>query len=401
MARRDSRRRKPSLPHPAVDLDPLIDAFTASVRGAYLSGSRAMKVGKWKEARKHLTTGLVDASALEAQALSELIGATLVHDGEFKAALTRFEQLLEGARGRADLRGEARAIYNLGAARAHLGEYEAAEQLLQQARRLARSIPDNECRAFAEYGLAAVYRLVGRAKEAAELQSHAIGLALHDTGRALLLRLFIGPEGGFEGAEESVKQMVREKYVAAGRGDPVMDLQLEAERAEREGLIEEERTALHRMLNLARKMNRPKQEAGALRGLSSTYFRVGDHATSLAYLRQALDITRQHSTPAEVAFAMRVVAFAIAKTGDLDGAVGQIIEAYRLCQEHEDIERQRATASALVDLGVDYDICERLPEMCMEHGLSADEVRQLVDEAHQWIELYGYEGPPGPDDDEP
>jgi tetratricopeptide (TPR) repeat protein len=395
----DPRFQWPPPPHSAVDLGPLIDAFNASVRGAYMSGSRAMKVGKWKVARVHFAAGLAEASALEAQALSELIGATLIWDGEIKTALTCFEQLLEGARGRADARGEARAVYNLGAARAQLGEYELSERLLEEARRLAQSIPDDECRAFAEYGLAAVYEHSDRAKEAAKLKSHAIRLATSASDHSLLLRLFIGPEGGFEGVEDEVKQMFREKYRAAGRGDPVMDLQLRAERAGREGLIEQERTALQQMLLRARRQKRSSKEADALRGLASTYIRSGDHQQALQYLRQALEITRRDSPPAEVAYAMRIVAYAIARTGDLDGAVAQLVEAYRLCQAHEDIERLRETAGAFLALADRYDFVERLPEMCTEHGLSAEEYERLLAEAQQWLDLYGADNMP--DDDEP
>jgi tetratricopeptide (TPR) repeat protein len=190
-----------------------------------------------------------------------------------------------------------------------------------------------------------------------------------------------------------------EEHADAGPRDVVKELRFEAERLQRDGHTEKARIALRRVRLLAGSANRPEQEAEALRGLASTYVQDGDQQQALQYLRQALDITRQHSPPPVVAYAMRVVAFAIAKTGDLDGAVAQLVEAYRFCQQHEDIERLRETACAFVDLAGKHDFIGRLPEMCMEHGLSANEVRHLVDEVQKWQDLHGYGDEPDPADE--
>lgn len=386
--------------HPAVDLAPIADAVTASVRGPYLSGTRELKLGNWEAALKHFIQALPQANVLEAQALSELIGTMLLRNGELNAALVQFEQLLAAARGRSDPRGESRQLYNLGVTHTQLGELEVAERQFQEARRLAQSIPDEVCLAFAEYGLAELCGRAGRSKEAAEFEAHAIKLTQDAHDESLMLRVFIGPECGLEGAVDSVREMYTERYLAGRRGDPHKDLEIEARREQKAGRPEKARAALRRMLDLAVKAKNEKREASALRGFASVFMQEDDWPQALHYLRRALEITHRLSPPPTVALAMRTVASAAAKTGDFDGAVAQLVEAYRYCQQHEDLERQRETANAFVDLAVEYDFIDRLPEMCVEHGLSADEVRQLVDEAQQWTDLYGYEGPPGPEEDE-
>jgi tetratricopeptide (TPR) repeat protein len=378
-------------PQPAAYLVPLADAFNANVRGAYMSASETMLDTMWEVAREEFAKGLADASPREAQALHELIGACFIHQDMPEQALEVFEGTLETARAHADPRAESRALYNLGVTRCHLGEYEVAEHLFQQALQLGQSVPSDECIAFATMGLARIQEHARHRKEAAELHQRALRLADVNEDSSLLYRLLMGPEFGFELAIKELGKEI-ESRVEYSAGQPWLGFEHDGDRAYEKGQMDQARVAYRRMLLVAGSGS-PAAQSRALRKLALTYSSLEEWPAVLKYLHQALDLERQYAPPAIVATALRVFAAATAKSGDHEGAIGRYVEAYRYCQMHEDIERLRHVAADLVASANMHGLIDRLPLLCAEHGLSADELQQLLDEGRKWVDLQG-----GPDD---
>jgi tetratricopeptide (TPR) repeat protein len=385
---RHPKRGHWSPPQPAADLAPLDDAFNAQVRGAYMSGSETMLDTMWEVAREEFAKGLADASPREAQALRELQGACFIRQVMPEQALEVFEGTLETAREQADSTAESRALYNLGVTRCYLSECDVAEHLFQQALQLGKSVPSDECIAFGTMGLARIQEHAKHRKEAAELQQRALELAEANEDRTLLPRLLLGPELGFAQAIEELRRGYESRDEHAGR-QPAHGFELDGDRAYEKAQMDKARIAYRRMLLVAGGAGSPAIQARALRKLALTYSALEEWPAALRYLHQSLDIERQYAPPATVATALRVIAAATAKSGDHEGAIGRYVEAYRFCQMHEDIERLRHTAAELLASADMHGLIDRLPLLCSEHGLSADELRQLVDEGQKWIDLHG------------
>jgi tetratricopeptide (TPR) repeat protein len=390
-------RDRPPL-HVAVDVDTLQSTYKAHIRGPYLRARDLMLLGRFKAAWDALRGIDEPDETRESRALDELIGACSIRVAEPLENALFFEATLNLAQEAGDRASESRALYNIGVARFLAGQTAVAWRLFEQARTVAQSIPSRLCGSYACYGLYRVLERTGKAAEAEEMLRRVERLLAEQQSAMVAMRIFLGAEYDCEQMAESLEENLRGK--PGPFGAPVEEQRRldVAEKARERGHFRLADRLLESVRRSAHDAGRHKDEVLALYAIATNWMVQKNYAAAIPPLQRALAMNREHGTVTDVATVLTVLGSALAANGDTAGGAARLVESYRYCRDHEDIERARQAAAELVAVAVKHGFFDELPGICPEPVMDEAELAEIMDKAQEYRELTF---PPDPDGDPP
>jgi tetratricopeptide (TPR) repeat protein len=404
---RESGTGKPAEPVPvepperlalnvAVDVDTLQTTYKAHIRGPYLRARDLMLLGRFKAAWNALRGIDEPDETRESRALDELIGACSIRVTDPRETAGFFEATLDLAQQAGDRASESRALYNIGVARFLAGQTAVAWRLFEQARTVAQSIPSRLCGSYACYGLYRVLERTGKAAEAEEMLRRVQRLLAEQQSAMVAMRIFLGAEYDCEMMAESLERDLRGK--PGPFGAPVEERRRRevAEKAQERGHHRLAERLLESVRRSAHDAGRHKDEVLALYAIATNWMRQEMHAAAVPPLQRALAIEREHGTVTDVATILTVLGSALAASGDTAGGAARLVESYRYCRDHEDIERARQAAAELVAVAVKHGFFDELPGICRGSELDEAEFIEIMERGQEYSDLTF---PPDPDHD--
>ncbi|GIH02464.1 hypothetical protein Rhe02_05310 [Rhizocola hellebori] len=222
--------------------------------------------------------------------------------GDYRDALTHFQEALTGHRESGDTDGEARALARIGVVHERLGDYGQAQTRLQQALDLYRAAENRHGEGVQLVNLGTVHRRLGRYEQAAQHHELAVKFFAELGDRRLE-----GYAAGNLGAD----------YGLLDRHDEALD-------------------QLERALDQCRDSNDPGGQASAMAGIGAVLLRMGRFQQALEQLLPALAISRETSERALETEVLNCLGETMRAMGDLAPALDHHEAALALTQRTGD-----------------------------------------------------------------
>ncbi|MDJ0581854.1 tetratricopeptide repeat protein [Crocosphaera sp.] len=290
------------------------------------------------------------------------LGVAYYSLGEYKQAITYHQQSLDIARDMGDRQGEGYALGNLGVAYYSLGEYKQAINYYQQSLEIARDIGDHNVEGNCLGNLGVAYKSLGEYQESITYHQQSLDIARdigdrRGEGGALgNLGVAYYDLGEYQQAityHQQSLDIARDIGDRRGEGNSLGNVGLAYHDL---GEYQQAITYHQQNLDIARDIGDRQGEGSALGNLGVAYYDLGEYQQAITYHQQSLDIARDIGD-------RRGEGGSLGNLGLAYNSLGQYQQAINYDQQSLDIARdigdKRGEANACFNIAVAFTNVQR------------------------------------------